>query len=152
MRRALANFVWFLFYGLFLLGATILTPEHPTKEAMIGLTVVSLGLVAFFLFGVLRNWIKGVRQLREWRHLRDNGSPAGATVTLIEEKRERWGRWTWKPGWIVSYRYTGRNGRFHYGDSGYLSRKEAADWRTRDECVVLVDHEEPWKSVWIGKP
>lgn len=151
MRRALANFVWVLFYGLFLLGATILAAEQPSKEGWLVLIVGSLALLAFFLFGVVRNWIQGVRQLREWRRLLDNGSPVGATVTLVEEKRERWGRWTWKPGWIVSYRYTDPNGRFRYGDSGYLSRKEAADWRTEDKCMILYDPGHPEKNVWIGK-
>jgi hypothetical protein len=150
MRRALANFVWFLFYGLLLLGAIILTADQPSEEALLGLTVASL-LVAFLLFGVVRNWIKGVRELRVWRRLLDSGSPIEGTITVVEEQRERWGRLTWKPGWIVSYRYESPNGRFYYGDSGYLTRKEAADWRIRDKCVVLYDHEEPSKSVWIGK-
>lgn len=54
--------------------------------------------------------------------------------------------------WRREIRTHALKGKSHTGESGYLSRREAHRWRSRDKCVVVYDPALPSKSVWIGQP
>jgi len=143
-------FVYVLITGFFLLLFVVLK-ESPSRDDMIGLGLFALMFAALFVWFV-RKLVLSIRDVKSWKRILNSGAPARGTVNLVEEKRQRLGRWTWTPGWTISYRYRDKSGRVHNGESGYLSRKEAARWRTRDSCLIIYDSERPEASVWIGKP
>ena len=142
--------VYIVIMGFFLLLFAALK-ESPSRDDMIGLGLFALMLAALIIWFV-RELVLGIREVKSWRRILTSGAPARGTVSLIEEKRQRLGRFTWTPGWIISYRYGDKSGRVHSGESGYLSRREAARWRTRDSCLIIYDPARPDASVWIGKP
>jgi hypothetical protein len=150
LKSASLIFVYVLIAGFFLLLFAV-AKENPSADDMIGLRLYALGFAALIVW-FLRKLVLGIRDVKSWKHILRSGAPARGTVNLVEEKRQRLGRWTWTPGWIISYRYSDMNGRVNSGESAYLSGREAARWRTRDSCLIVYDPERPESSVWIGKP
>jgi hypothetical protein len=150
LKTARLTFFYFCLFGVFLFTLAVFK-ESPDKDDQIGFTLYSLLVAGVFVFFVKHLWA-GIREVREWQRIASRGSAAEGTVVLVEQVRKNLRRgWTWSPGWVVSYRYRDDKGMVHTGDSGYLSRKEAAKWRFRDKCVILCDSEHPEKSVWIGR-
>ena len=149
LKNAMLILVYILIAAVFLLLVVAFQDPSSTDDRM-GVAIYSailFGLVAWFV----RSLWKGVREVKHWRRILNQGSTAEGTVALVEEKRQRLGRWTWKPGWVISYRYRDHAGRSHSGVSGYLSPKEAQRWRSRDQGIVVYDPAQPSNSVWIGK-
>jgi len=149
LKSASLIFVYILITGLFLLLVAIVK-ETPSRDDMIGVSIYSAIVIGLFLWFVRKLWT-GIEEVKDWKRIVNCGAAAQGTVNIVEEKRQSLGRWTWNAGWIVSYRYSDRSGRSYSGDSGYLSRREAARWRSRDKCVIVYDPERPEKSVWIGR-
>jgi len=148
-KNAMLILVYIFIAAVFLL-LLVAFPEPSSTDYRAGVALYSvglLGLVAWFALNVR----KGVRQVKGWRRIADRGLAAEGTVNLVEEKRQSLGRWTWKPGWVISYRYHDHEGKPHTGESGYLSRRAADRWRSGDKCVVVYDPARPSNSVWIGK-
>lgn len=148
IKNAMLILVYLFIAAVFLIVLMAATdPASPDDQFGVALyAAMFLGLVVWFVWSL---W-KGMREVSEWRGIIDRGRAAEGTVSLVEEKRQSLGRWTWKPGWVISYRYRDHTGQSHTGASGYLSRKEAQRWRSRDKCAIIYDPAQPWQSVWVG--
>jgi hypothetical protein len=151
--KPLKNARLLLFYifiaALFLLLLIAVEEPVSSRNDLLGFTLFSMLLLALVVWFVL-SLRKGIREVKGWRRILDRGSAAGGTVSLVEEKHQSLGRWTWQPGWVSTYRYHDHEGKPHTGD-GYLSRREAQPWRSGDDCVVVYDPAQPSSSVWVGK-
>jgi len=141
-RAALHGFFALVFAALWLISLVIDDTPEFVGPALI---------LTFFAFWMVWNASKGSREVMKWRRVMAIGTPAQGAVTGVNEVDERWSRWTWKPGWVVSYRYPDSGGKVHTGKSGMLSRRQARRWKKGEACVVLFNPQRPEESVWIGK-
>lgn len=149
LRSAALASVYVVVFSFFLLLLAVFE-EAPSDGDRLGFALFSLLVAGVVVLLGWRLWA-GWREVAGWRRIASRGFAVEGVVSLVEEKRKRLGRWTWTPGWIVTYRYRDAGGELHDGESGYLSRRQASRWRCRDRCLILCDPERPELSVWLGR-
>lgn len=148
-RAGFRAFVVLVFFS-FILANTDLTDVQSGQWPVLILFAVVL---CYLLVAILRGFITGIREAREWQRVLRLGQQAEATVTLVDRKTRRIrGGMRITECWVVAYRYRDYQGSAHDAESWALSRKEAAAYRAGDKGFVCYDPNQPDKSVWIGRP